>query len=99
MSSDKVKKLYEKKQLNILDTRTNIEYDELHFKTSKLVKPNDLIESIEKFNKKDWVVIVGRGLRTHLPTIREVKSNGYHRVKLIDTKIEDWPDKKMLIKK
>ena len=94
----KVEKLIDSNSLLIYDTRTKIEYDELHFKKSILIKPHELIETIQKQGRWDKAIIVSRGLRTNLPIIRELRKLGYERVWLIDRNIKDWENKKYLKK-
>lgn len=98
MTPNKIQKLINKNKLIILDTRTRIEYNERHLKGSLLVKPLNLKEEIISRGSKLNVLVVGRGLRTHLQIVSELQREGY-RVKLVDRTLDKWDNMNMIAKK
>lgn len=91
----KIQRLLSKKKLVILDTRTQFEYNAKHLKGSVLIKQQELKDEIIKHGKKLHIVVVGRGLRNELPTVSEMKKEGYH-VRLIDRTLNKWDHMDMI---
>ena len=95
----KFKKLSEKKNFFIIDTRTKTEFNELAFKNSYSMNQNQVLKEFVLGSSEKIFVLVGKGLRNNIPLYRELTKRGYKNVYLIDRKIELWPYREMLRKK
>lgn len=95
----KVKKMVNKKNFFIIDTRTKTEFKELAFKNSYSMNESQVLKEFVLGSSEKVFVLVGKGLRNNVPLYRELTKRGYKNVYLIDRKIDQWPFREMLRKK
>lgn len=89
-------RLWLKKNIAIIDTRTAIEFKEKHIKESIHIPRAIVKDELLKMNKKSNILLIGSGLRNNVEIINWARKNGFKNIFLAKQLISKWPYPSML---